>query len=133
MRRACLTFATLLLAAACVAAQEPASRQGASVQSGTRTITGCVAIGAPGYVLQTEEGTTLPLRSVSDLSSYVGKKVQIEATWTATGVHVAGPVEEAAQAAAPAPGAGPKAAQEFAGDIRLKFKGKVIGDCLTKK
>ncbi len=131
MRRVCLTFATLLIAA-CAVAQEPGgTRQGASVQSGTRTIVGCVAMGAPGYVLKTEDGTTLPLRSGSDLSSYVGKKVQINASWTATGVHVAGPVEGAETPGA-APAAGPKTAQDFAGDIRVTFRGKVLGDCVGK-
>jgi hypothetical protein len=89
-------------------------------------------MGAPGYVLNTEDGTTLPLRSMSDLSSYVGKKVQIHATWTATGVNVAGPIESSSTAAA-APKGGPSTAQEFAGDIHLKLTGKVIGDCLGKK
>ena len=133
MRRVCLMFAALLIAAACAVAQEPGgSRQGANVQSGNRTITGCVAMGAPGYVLRTEDGTTLPLRSGSDLAAYVGKKVQINATWTATGVHVAGPVESTEGAAAP-PAAGPQTAQDLAGDIRVRFRGKVLGDCLGKK
>lgn len=134
MRRVCFTVGTIVIAAACLAAQEPAgSRQGASVSSGNRTIVGCVAMGAPGYVLKTDDGNTLPLRSMSDLSAYMGKRVQIQATWTATGVHVAGPLETAeTQGTAPSAGNG-KTAQEFAGDIRLQLKGKVIGDCVGKQ
>lgn len=134
MRRVCLTFATLLIAAACAVTQEPSSQGRASVSQGDRTITGCVAMGASGYVLNTDEGRTLPLRAGGDLSSYVGKKVQIHATWTATGVRVAGPLEtEEAGAAPAAPAGGKQTGQAFAGDVRLKFQGKVVGDCLGKK
>jgi hypothetical protein len=134
MRRVCLTFAIIVIAAACAAAQEPggAQQQGASVTSGSRTITGCVAIGSPGYVIKTEDGTTFPLRSGTDLGAYVGKKVEINTNWTATGVHVAGPTE-GAQTSAAAPGTGPKTAADFAGDLRVRFRGKVLGDCLGKK
>jgi hypothetical protein len=74
----------------------------------------------------------MPLRSGSDLAAYVGKKVEINANWTATGVHVAGPIE-GAQGAAAAPGTGSKTAADFAGDVRVKFRGRVLGDCLGKK
>ena len=134
MRRVYLIFAMAFVAAAVASAQQSStgSREGASVSSGNRTIVGCVAMGAPGYVLKTEDGTTLPLRSMTDLSSYLGKKVQIQATWTARGVHVAEPLESAATPAA-APATGAKTEQEFAGDIHLQLKGKVIGDCLGNK
>lgn len=131
MRRVCLILATISFAAVCLAAQEPASRQGASVSSGNKTIVGCVAQSGNGYVIRTDDGNTFPLRSMTDLSAYMGKKVQIQANWTATGVHVAGPLEEETPAAAPP--TGPKTGQEFAGDIHLRLKGKVIGDCLGKK
>jgi hypothetical protein len=124
-------LATIVFAAACLAAQEPASRQGASVSSGNRTIVGCVAQGANGYVIKTDDGNTFPLRSMTDLSAYMGKKVQIQANWTATGVHVAGPLETDTPESAPATGT--KTGQEFAGDIHLRLKGKVVGDCLGKK
>jgi hypothetical protein len=128
-----LTLATILFAAACLAAQEPSgSRQGANVSSGNRTIVGCVAQGGSGYVIRTDNGDTFPLRSMTDLSAYMGKKVQIQVAWTATGVHVAEPLEGGQTSAAPAAG-GTKTAQEFAGDIRLRLKGKVLGDCLEGK
>jgi hypothetical protein len=128
-----LTLATILFAAACLAAQEPSgSREGASVSSGNRTVVGCVAQGGAGYVLRSDDGNTFPLRSMVDLSPYMGKKVQIQASWTATGVHVAGPLETPEGSAA-APATNAKTAQDFAGNIRLSFKGKVLGDCLGKK
>jgi hypothetical protein len=132
MRRISLTLTTILIAAACLAAQEPASRQGAAVSSGNKTIVGCVAQGSSGFVIKTDDGNTFPLRSMTDLSGYMGKKVQIQANWTATGVHVAGPLESP-ETPATAPGTGGSTGQEFAGDIHLRLKGKVIGDCLGKK
>jgi hypothetical protein len=129
-----LTLATILFVAASLAAQEPSgSRQGAAVSSGNKTIVGCVAQGGNGYVVKTDDGNTFPLRSMFDLAPYMGKKIQIQASWTASGVHVAEPLETAeTPAGAPAAG-GPKKAQDFAGDIHLRFKGKVLGDCLEKK
>jgi len=149
MRRVYLTFAIVLGATACLAqiqqpnqaaaataaaVQEPStgSQERASVSRGDRTVVGCVAMGAPGYVLKTDDGSTFPLRSMTDLAPYVGKKVQIHATWTATGVHVAGPIEGTSDAT-PAAGAGTKTAADFAGDIHLQLQGKVIGDCLGNK
>jgi hypothetical protein len=146
MRRVYLTFAVVLAATACLAqiqqpnqsalatvgAAQAGSQERASVSSGDRTIVGCVAIGAPGYVLKTDDGSTFPLRSITDLAPYVGKKVQIHATWTATGVHVAGPIE-GTSGATPAAGGGTKTASDFAGDIHLQLQGKVLGDCLGKK
>jgi hypothetical protein len=150
MRRVYLTFAIVLAATACLAqiqqpnrqatttvaaVQEPSagSRARASVSSGERTLVGCVAIGAPsGYVLKTDDGNTVNLRNVgSDLSAYVGKRVEIHATWDASGVVMSTPLETASGAAAP--GAGGKPATDFAGDLHLRFKGKVVGDCLGKK
>lgn len=151
MRRVYLRFAIVLTAIACWAqiqqpdrpatvtvadAQESsAGPQGrASVSQGERTVVGCVAIGAPsGYVLKTDDGNTINLRNIgSDLSPYVGKKVEIHTTWSSTGVVVSTPLETAT-GAAPAAGAGSsKPATDFAGDIHLKLKGKVLGDCLAK-
>ena len=115
------------------AAQQPASQANASVSTGERTVVGCVAQGANGFVLKTEDGRTLNLRgATTDLSSYMGKKVQVHVQWTSKGLHVAAPLESVdASAAATAPtGAAQK---EFAGSLNLQFTGKVLGDCLGKK
>lgn len=149
MRRVYLTFAIVLTASACLAqiqqpgypaaatlaAQQPStgSQGRASVSTGDKTIVGCVAIGGNGYVINTDDGSTFPLRSMTDLSPYVGKKVQIHATWTATGVHLAGPIEGSSGATPTAGGGGAKTANDFAGDIHLQLQGKVMGDCLGKK
>jgi hypothetical protein len=62
----------------------------------------------------------------------MGKKVQIQASWTSRGVHVASPGEtQDGSAAAPAAGAQPE--QKFAGDLHVEFQGKVLGDCVGKK
>jgi hypothetical protein len=121
-----------LASASGATAQEPGTRGSAAVSTGERTIVGCVAVGSPGYVLKTEDGRTLPLRGATDLSSYMGKRVQIHASWTSKGVHVAAPLE-AAETPAAAPASGAPVSQEFAGDIHLQFAGKVLGDCLGKK
>jgi hypothetical protein len=129
-----------LVSASGVAMQEPATQQPstgtrgqASVATGERTIVGCVAIAAPGpgYVLNTPDGKAFQLRGATDLAPYIGKKVQIQASWTSRGIHVAAPVESTETAAAPAGGA--QTSQEFAGSLNLQFKGKVLGDCLGKK
>ena len=126
-----------LASAGGAAMQEPATDQqaGASVSSGDRTFVGCVAIAAPGpgYVLKTEGGRTVPLRGAADLAPYLGKKVQIQANWTSRGIHVAAPMEGKEANAAAAPGASAQTSQQFAGDLHLQFKGKVIGDCLGEK
>ena len=125
-----------LASASGVAMQEPATgEQGrAAVATGERTIVGCVAIAAPGpgYVLNTDDGKAYQLRGATDLAPYIGKKVQIQASWTSRGVHVAAPMEGAEAPAATAAG-GAQTSQEFAGDLHLQFKGKVLGDCLGKK
>jgi hypothetical protein len=146
MRRAYLTFSIVLTAGACLAqiqqpnhpavatmaAAQAGSQERASVSKGDRTIVGCVAMGGAGYVINTDDGNTFPLRAATDLAPYVGKKVQIHATWTATGVHLAGPIE-GTSGATPAAGGGAQSPSEFAGDIHLQLQGKVIGDCLGKK
>ncbi len=112
--------------------QQPSSgtREQASVATGERTVVGCVAQGSTGWVLTTDDGRTLNLRgAASDLSPYMGKKVQIHTNWTTRGVHVASPLETGETPAA-APAAGAKTAQEFAGDVHMQFTGKVLGDCL---
>lgn len=117
--------------------QEPSTgEQGrATVATGERTVVGCVAIAAPGpgYVLKTDDGKTVPLRGATDLAPYLGKKVQIQTSWTSRGIHVAAPVESTEASAAAAPSGGAQVAQEFAGDLHLQFKGKVIGDCLGEE
>jgi len=123
----------LLAVAGGSTAQEPASRESASVATGERTVVGCVAQGANGYVLKTEDGRTLQLRgATTDLSQYMGKKVQVHVQWTSKGLHVAAPLESADAATAP-PAAGSAPAKEFAGSLNLQFAGKVLGDCLGKK
>jgi hypothetical protein len=116
-------------------AQEPASQASGAVSTGERTVVGCVAQGANGFVLKTEDGRTLNLRgAATDLSAYQGKKVQMHVQWTSKGLHVAAPMEStdasAAAAAAPPSGAPEK---QFAGSLNLQFTGKVLGDCLGKK
>jgi len=126
-----------LASASGAAMQEPATDQTgrAAVSTGERTIVGCVAIAAPGpgYNLKTEDGRTLPLRGATDLAPYLGKKVEIHASWTSRGIHVAAPLESKEATSAAGAGGGAQTSQEFAGDLHLKFKGKVIGDCLGKK
>jgi hypothetical protein len=123
----------LLAAASGNTLQEPGTRESASVSTGERTVVGCIAQGANGFVLKTEDGRTLQLRgATTDLSSYMGKKVQVHVQWTSKGLHVAAPLESVdAAATPPAPGSAP--AKEFAGSLNLQFTGKVLGDCLGKK
>jgi len=125
-----------LASASGAAMQEPATgQQGrAAVSTGERTIVGCVAIAAPGpgYVLKTDDGRSVPLRGATDLSHYLGKKVQIQASWTSRGIHVAAPMENKETAAATGAGDA-QMSQEFGGDLQVQYKGKVIGDCLGKK
>jgi hypothetical protein len=126
-----------LASASGVAMQEPATgEQGrAAVATGERTIVGCVAIAAPGpgYVLNTADGKAFQLRGATDLSPYIGKKVQIHASWTSKGIHVAAPMESGEAAPAAAGAGGTPTSQEFAGSLQLQFRGKVLGDCLGKK
>jgi hypothetical protein len=130
MRKVYFAIAAMLL----VTASWAQERQQATIASGQRTITGCVAIGSPGYVLKTDDGSTLQLRAGSDLAAYMGKRVEIQTTWTQTGVAVAAP-NDATGVTSAAAGAGAPAttSKEFAGDLHLKFKGKVLGDCLPGK
>jgi hypothetical protein len=130
MRRVCLIFVTVLFVTACWGQEH----QQASISQGSRTITGCVAIGSPGYVLKTDDGSVLQLRAGSDLGAYMGKRVEIQTSWTQTGVAVAAPGDPTGVAPAAA-GAGGQGApsKEFAGDLHMKFKGKVLGDCLPGK
>lgn len=131
MRRVYLMFAAMLLVTACWGQEH----QQASVASGSRTITGCVAIGSPGYVLKTDDGSTLQLRAGTDLGAYMGKRVEIQTSWTQSGVSVAAPGDATGMtSAAEGTGGGTApAGKEFAGDLHLRFKGKVLGDCLTGK
>lgn len=131
MRQVCLIFVTVLFVAACWGQEQ----QQATIASGQRTIIGCVAMGSPGYVLKTDNGSVLQLRAGSDLGAYMGKRVEIQTNWTQTGVAVAAPGEAAAVAtggSAPVvPDAGDTSAasKDFAGDLHLTYKGRVLGDC----
>jgi Protein of unknown function (DUF5818) len=132
MRRICLIFVTALFVATCWGQE----RQQATIASGQRTITGCVAVGSPGYVLKTDDGSTLQLRAGTDLGAYMGKRVEIQTSWTQTGVAVAAPGDAASAVTgggAEAPvgtGAAPASgSKDFAGDLHLTFKGRVLGDC----
>jgi len=132
MRGVYWTLSLVLIATACLAQtqqpNQPATRGTAIVGTGQKTVVGCVAQGTSGMVLKTDDGRTLPLRGATDLMPYMGKKVQIQASWTSRGVHVAAPLENPDAPAAPAAGAQPS--QQFAGDLHVEFQGKVIGDCL---
>jgi len=129
MRRVYLLFAAMLLVTACWGQEH----QQATVASGTRTITGCVAIGSPGYVLKTDDGSTLQLRAGSDLSAYMGKRVEIQTSWTQTGVAVAAPNDATGVTPTDTSGGAAPTSKEFAGDLHIRFKGKVLGDCLPGK
>src|SRR5215467_4814490 len=102
MRQVCLIFVIVLFIAACWGQEQ----QQATIASGQRTITGCVAMGSPGYVLKTDNGSILQLRAGTDLGAYMGKRVEIQTNWTQTGVAVAAPGEAAAVATGGATAAG---------------------------
>src|SRR5262249_31791676 len=139
MRKVYLMFAAIVLVTACWGQEH----QQATVASGQRTITGCVAIGSPGYVLKTDDGSTLQLRAGTDLGAYMGKRVEIQTSWTQTGVAVAAPGDATGVATAGdamgaggvtgAGGSNAATGQQFAGDLHLQFKGKVLGDCSPNK
>jgi hypothetical protein len=129
MRRVCLLFVTVLF----VTAGWSQEHQQANIAQGQKTITGCVAVGSPGYVLRTDDGSTLQLRAGSDLGAYMGKRVEIQTSWTQTGVAISAPGDPTGATTAAA-GTGPQpSTKEFAGDVHIKFKGKVLGDCLPGK
>lgn len=131
MRKVHLILALALISSISLAQ----TRQRATVSNGEKTVVGCVAMDAGGYALKTADGRSIPLRGGRDLSGYVGKQVQIHATWEETGVTMAAPSDNVASAAGggEAAGTAPDTKQAFAGDIHLKLKGQVIGDCLGKK
>ncbi|HLJ89422.1 MAG TPA: hypothetical protein VKZ53_21595 [Candidatus Angelobacter sp.] len=152
MRQVGAVFAMLVLmgvlAAASLARQDSGSAGGSAPQrstgttrsqvtgaSGEKTIVGCVAEGAPsGYVLKTDEGKEVSLHTDRDLSAFVGKKVSIHAAWQRTGVTMSEPDDTAAKAGeGAAAGKATHRETEFGGDLRLRFKGKVLGDCNTSK
>src|SRR5215831_6405056 len=116
-----------LASASGIVMQEPSTDQrgSASVATGERTVVGCVTIAAPGpgYVLKADDGRTIQLRGgTTDLSPYMGKKVQIHTSWTSRGIHVAAPVETQETVAAGAATGGAQTSQEFAGSLQLQFQ-----------
>jgi uncharacterized protein DUF5818 len=138
MRPVQFLLAALMFTGLCLS-QEQGSSQGTTPPpnqkgqvaetQGQKTVTGCIAMGAPsGYVLKGEDGVTYPLRTDRDLGPYVGKKVQITAAWSKTGVSLV----EGESSTVPTGQAGSKKtgpANAFAGDIHLRYRGKVIGNC----
>jgi len=130
MRLSLIVASMLLVSSMCVAQEQGR----AAVSKGSKTVTGCVAQGDTGYVLRLDNGKTYPIRSGSDLSSFMGKKVEMNVTWEQTGVTMATPVEQdttPTAAGASAPSADTQ--HNFAGDLHLKIAGKVLGDCLPGK
>ncbi len=123
-------IAALMMTAVCFA-QEPDQKAGATQMTGQKTVTGCIAYGAPsGYILKGDDGSITPLRTDRDWSPFVGKRVQIQATWTRTGVSMAeGETGAAATEAKPGAKVAPGQQMTFAGAVRLQYKGKVLGDC----
>jgi hypothetical protein len=119
----------VLLMTAVSFAQEGDQKAQATEGTGQKTVTGCIAYGAPsGFILKTDAGEMIPLRTTRDLSPYVGKKVQIQASWTRTGITMAeGETGQEGSGAEAKPGV--KAPMTFAGAMRMQYKGKVLGDC----
>lgn len=112
------------------AGQSADQKAQSTVGTGQKTVVGCVAYGAPsGFILKTDSGDIIRLRADRDLSAYVGKKVQIQASWTRTGITVAeGETGQEAAGSEAKPGA-KGAPATFAGAIRMQYKGRVLGDC----
>jgi len=112
------------------AGQSPDQKAQATTGTGQKTVVGCIAYGAPsGFILKADSGEMIPLRTTRDLSPYVGKKVQIQATWTRTGVTMS-EGETGQEGGSPGAKPGAKGApMTFAGAVRMQFKGKVLGDC----
>jgi Protein of unknown function (DUF5818) len=138
MRPVQFLLAALMFTGMCLS-QEQGSSQGTTppqdqkgqvtATQGQKTVVGCIAMGAPsGFVLKGEDGKTYPLRTDRDLGPFVGKKVQITAAWTRTGVSMV----EAENEQVPAEQAGQKkttSAETFGGSINLRYRGKVLGNC----
>lgn len=101
---------------------------------GARTVVGCVAREGEGFVLKTDEGT-YEFDSSRDLSPWLGKKVRLTGSWTATGVTTTAPIKSSAAASTQMTQDEKKAgtAQAFTGDLRLHITGTVIGDCAEAK
>lgn len=139
MRPIYWSIAVLMMTAACLAQQGaggmPDEKGQVTGMTGQKTITGCIAYGAPsGFILKGDDGSMTPLRTDRDLSPYVGKRVQIQASWTRTGVSMAeGETGAAATEAKPGAKAAPGQQMTFSGAVRLQYKGKVLGDCLKSK
>ena len=129
MRLSLIVASMLLVSSICVAQEQGR----AAVSKGDKTVTGCVAQGDTGYVLRLDNGRTYPIRSGSDLSSFMGKKVQMHVTWEQTGVTMATPVEQDTPTATGGSAPSADMQHEFAGNLNLKITGKVLGDCLPGK
>jgi len=97
---------------------------------GSRTIVGCVAREGEGFVLKTEEGT-YEFDTSRDLSPWLGKKVRLTGTWSATGVTTTAPVKASTASSTQMTESEKKTgtAQAFTGDLRLHITGAVVGDC----
>jgi len=106
---------------------------------GSKSVTGCVVkLDSGGYAIKTDEGT-YQLNADRDLNNFVGKRLQVDGTWTSSGTITTAPVggataaggePAAAPATSNAPGAGTPA---FVGELNLKVTGTVVGDCAQPK
>ena len=101
---------------------------------GSRTVVGCVAHEGEGFVLKTDEGT-YEFDTSRDLTPWLGKKVKLTGTWSATGVTTTAPIKSSTAASTQMTEGEKKAgtAQSFVGDLRLHITGSVIGDCAETK
>src|SRR5262249_40539780 len=77
------------------AGQSPAGTH--KTASGQRTVVGCVAREGEGFVLKTDEGT-YEFDTSRDLSPWLGKKVRLVGSWSATGITTTAPIKASAAA-----------------------------------
>jgi hypothetical protein len=111
-------------------AQGVTSETNARHLTGERTVVGCVVQNGDEYVLRTEQ-ETFPINTDRDVTPYVGKKVKIEGNWEATGITTTAPMQ-GSSSSKPAKGSPTDAKQSgpaFAGELRLRIIGTVIGEC----
>lgn len=100
---------------------------------GTRTVVGCVVHEGEGFVLKTDEGT-YEFDTSRDLTPWLGKKVRLTGSWSATGITTTAPIKASTAASTQMTESEKKTgtAQSFTGDLRLHITGTVIGDCAEK-